>query len=249
MPPDLFLELEKHGADMKVTKFKVNHRYDPAAHSFPDGQEVYIECDRIVTLNIELFIRHGRSLMLRIVPFYVAVQSVAEPLPGRPLLEKLGMNTVQMLLAASEKHSGSVDVATILTEEALAEGKISRLMSYEGIFHSDCAAEDEGYEDDSWLDLRIDTEEEIQDAFKNMMREAVDNGLSTGGAKEIGTQLNEYRDVFRLKLGLDPPALVQPMTVQLKPGLYLCVQRCGSTTNRNGLLLPDMLENWRNLRF
>lgn len=67
--------------------------YELAASKRPNGKELFIECNKEVTLNVELLMGHGCYLGLRNPTWYVATTVVLEPLLGRPVLEALGINT------------------------------------------------------------------------------------------------------------------------------------------------------------
>ena len=109
-------------------------------------------------------------------------------------------------------------MAELFPTEDYADGSVARIVS-SGIFHSTAAAEDDAAlakEDGNWLDLGEDTEEGIQSAFQSMLDEAAQNGLSISGNTKLCAMLQEYRDVFRLRLRNDPPAEVEPIKVVLK---------------------------------
>ncbi len=90
---------------------------------------------------------------------------------------------------------------------------------FETIFHStrvlDCEMEDD---EPDWLDLGTDTEAEVQTAFSEMFNTAQHNGLPDSRREKLSSLLEEYRDEFRLRLGNDPPADVDPMEVILLAG-------------------------------
>lgn len=115
------------------------------------------ECNKTFTLNIELHIRHGTSLMLRSVSWYVSTQSLSKHLPRRPVLEALGMNTSDTLLAAAHRYSGSLNLAHLCTDND--NGRIARL--YDSIYHSDRGADDNNSEEDEqWIDLENDNDKD-----------------------------------------------------------------------------------------
>ncbi len=109
-----------------------------------------------------------------------------------------------------------------------------------------------------WLDLGEDTEEEIQKAFSKMLDEANRNGLSKGGTEKLRNLLHEYRDIFRLRLGNDPPRLVESMEVVLRPDYQpiKCKFRPCSASKRNffksyaaklcdyGMIVPNNRAQW-----
>ncbi len=56
-----------------------------------------------------------------------------------------------------------------------------------------------------------DSEAEINSAFSEIVRKTVQNGLSQCHSERLTFFLTRYRDIFRIKLGKDPPAKVQPL--------------------------------------
>ena len=58
-----------------------------------------------------------------------------------------------------------------------------------------------------------DSEEQISEAFKNCIKEANKNGISDQGINRVKNFFTKYRDVFRIKLGPDPPANVPPLFI------------------------------------
>ena len=51
-----------------------------------------------------------------------------------------------------------------------------------------------------------------------MIREATDNGVSPEGKNLLEALLEKYRDIFRIKLGADKPARVEPLKIESVPG-------------------------------
>ena len=216
MPPDLLASLLSKGARMKVEMFDVTRKYEMAVKEDAKGAEVFVECDRQVTLDIQLKIRHGSSLTIRNVIFYVSTKSASDPLLSKGLLKALGLDAKEALLTACDKYEGSVDASELCTVEEYATGSIARLLSENGVFHSDHGAADYEQEDDSsYLELGEDTEEEIQEAFDKLVKKASENGMKEPSCIKLRKMLRRNRDVFRIRLGNDPPAKVEPMKVKL----------------------------------
>ena len=51
-----------------------------------------------------------------------------------------------------------------------------------------------------------------------MLKEATENGVSEQGRKRLERLLQKYRDIFRIKLGADPPARVEPLKIECVAG-------------------------------
>ncbi|MEM1369510.1 MAG: hypothetical protein AAGG02_16175 [Cyanobacteria bacterium P01_H01_bin.15] len=113
-----------------------------------DGTQAVIKCTHTLTMNIELNIRHGTALMLRGVKWLVTNQEVGEPLIGRPLLEKLGFHTRDILSAAADKHGSIIDVPSLFLDNGSEDkmGRVARIM--EGVNQTDGGADSEDLDDE-----------------------------------------------------------------------------------------------------
>lgn len=71
-----------------------------------------------------------------------------------------------------------------------------------------------------------------------MIKEAKANGISEAGAQQLRKMLLQYRFVFRIKLGADPPANVLPLQVYLidKPRSYRAPQRTYAPRQRHFII-------------
>jgi len=56
---------------------------------------------------------------------------------------------------------------------------------------------------------------ETKKHLESMLHEAVENGLENDAAAELSSLLMEYIDIFRTKIGCDPPANIPPMEISL----------------------------------
>lgn len=162
-------------------------------------------------MKVELRIRHGTSLTLRNVTFYVATKHVPDPLLRRPLLVALGVDAKELLAAASDKYSGSVDAEEILQDIEYATGSIAHVVNTSGLYHSQGAVMEDADDDSPYIELGLDTDTEIQTAFDQLVNDTLKEGISKEGSGELRHMLEEYRDVFRLRLGKDLPAKLEPM--------------------------------------
>lgn len=66
--------------------------------------------------------------------------------------------------------------------------------------------------------MGADTEDEITDACKAMLADAKHNGMSPVGLQEAEQLFHTFRDIFRIRLGDDPPVKIPPLEVKLKRG-------------------------------
>ncbi len=240
MPADLLARLSSAGAKMEVSMFKHARKFSLAAASNASKDPMYITCDRQVTLNTQLCIRHGKSLMLRNVHWYFAVEDVDEPHLGRPLLEALVLNTKKMLEAACDRHEGDVDMSgQFYRRRSMAEGSLVRRHTSR-IFHTTGMLEDQkdiGEDDKMILDIGEDAEEDIAQALDDVIAQAAANGLSFKGQLRLRHCMGDYGDVFRIRLGNDPLAKVEPMHVKIDPKSkpFICKSRRYSKIQRKFL--------------
>jgi hypothetical protein len=60
--------------------------------------------------------------------------------------------------------------------------------------------------------------EELADAIEGLITSSEQAGMSRDGVQSLRQLVTECRDVFRLKLGADPPANVKPLVIKLREG-------------------------------
>jgi len=191
-----------------------------------DDNQIFVECDKQIRCTVDMHIRHGSSLALRNVKWYVTKKPISEPLLGRPTLEALGLDVKATLLAACERFDGEVDVSKLLQAREYPAGTVARVL-YDGVFHSDrgCQEVEKDLEEDFFLDMGEDSDGEVEAAIQARLKEAAENGISATGLDTLSFLLREFRDIMCLVLGNDPPAKLEPMRVQLKPGARPVIAR------------------------
>lgn len=99
LPSDLLEKLEDSGADMKIRIYDTNL----AVSEVSNGVSATLFCDKEVVLDILLFTRHSCYIELRNVKCYVPTTETPDRLLGRPVLEALGINTKELLMAARSR--------------------------------------------------------------------------------------------------------------------------------------------------
>lgn len=60
-------------------------------------------------------------------------------------------------------------------------------------------------------------EEDVKEDMSQMFQRAIDAGLPPGQHDELRYIVLEYSEIFRNKMGSDPPAAMHPMIIRLKP--------------------------------
>jgi hypothetical protein len=60
--------------------------------------------------------------------------------------------------------------------------------------------------------------EELAEAIEGLITRSEQAGMSRNGVQSLRQLVTECKDVFRLKLGADPPANVKPLVIKLRDG-------------------------------
>jgi hypothetical protein len=68
------------------------------------------------------------------------------------------------------------------------------------------------------VDVGQGSPEELADAIESLLTSAEQAGMSRDGVQSLRQLVTECKDVFRLKLGADPPANVKPLVIKLRDG-------------------------------
>jgi hypothetical protein len=68
------------------------------------------------------------------------------------------------------------------------------------------------------VDVGQGSRKELADAVEGLLTSAEKAGMSRYGAQSLRHLVTECKDVFRLKLGADPPASVKPLVIKLRDG-------------------------------
>jgi hypothetical protein len=68
------------------------------------------------------------------------------------------------------------------------------------------------------VDVGQGSPEELADAIEGLITSAEQAGMSRDGVQSLRQLLTECKDVFKLKLGADPPANVKPLVITLRDG-------------------------------
>jgi hypothetical protein len=68
------------------------------------------------------------------------------------------------------------------------------------------------------VDVGKGSPEELADAIEGFLTSAEQACMSRDGSQSLRQLVTECKDVFRLKLGADPPANVKPLVINLRDG-------------------------------
>jgi hypothetical protein len=84
----------------------------------------------------------------------------------------------------------------------------------QALFYGDIPDDDPIYYHD--VDVGQGSPEELPDAIEGFLTSAEQADMSRDGVQSLRQLVTEYKDVFRLKLGADPPANVKPLVIKLR---------------------------------
>jgi hypothetical protein len=86
----------------------------------------------------------------------------------------------------------------------------------QALFYGDVPDDDPIYYHD--VDVGQGSPEELADAIEGSITSSEQAGMSRNGVQSLRQLVTECKDVFRLKLGTDPPANVKPLVIKLRDG-------------------------------
>ena len=211
-------------ADPSIT---VTELAKPMKFSNAGTEAGLIHCDRQITADVMIRVRHGSRLLLRNLKWLVCKEKVSCAYIARHVLSAIGLNNRVLLAAALDKYNGVVDVPEVLAkdghsdtafamdEKNAAINSILRDTSFDYgcTFHS--TGDEEMFEEnDLYIDIGSDSREELENEVQKMIATAVKNGLSSSGASRLEKMI-EIHPVFRIRLGNCPAAKVKPMEIRL----------------------------------
>ena len=178
--------------------------------AFKTDCTVQFLASRSVVLSITIFLPVSNiPVRIRGIEFLITDQEMNEVLLGRPFLKAIGFNLHQHLREVREIVHNQ-DISNIKTGNAKLLAMIYRGLAYQ-------STDDDPIELPEALAAGIgqDSNDSINSTFSKMLGEAKKNGLSKERISRLTGMLEDYRDVFRIKLGPDPPAKVEPLRITL----------------------------------
>jgi len=175
--------------------------------------------------------KHLRPIELRAVPLFVLPGPKGDILLGKAQQEELGLTpTSQLMAQAAANLRGAVIARDPLDTNgrlvAAAGEPVQKLMRLtlvgdgENVEESAAgdASDDEADLPEEGLregDLRRDNSAEMTREIEMMLEQATQNGLPRRFQDDLRALIDDFVDVFRLELGLDPPAKVRPLEIEL----------------------------------
>lgn len=128
-------------------------------------------------------------LTVRNVELHILEDEGTEVILGKPLLRQLGINVDGML--------------------AQLAGREMDLQEEQEVLDKTMPTPD--------VQIGVDADDEVEQVLAERLHEAVKAGASEMQIQKLKEVLHEYKDVFRIKLGADPPVKIEPLQVHLKP--------------------------------
>ena len=155
----------------------------------------------------------GTNIPVRVhgVSFIIVDYNMDEILLGRPFLKAIGFDLNDHLQRVHNLiHEKNID--EINTEQI----KLAAAQ-YQGLTYM--AADDDPIELTECIAAGIgeDSKDSIRNAFDKVLSKSKENGVSEEGYNRIKYMLEEYRDVFRIKMEPGPPASVPPLSITPDP--------------------------------
>lgn len=206
LPGKIFDEVKEIENGLEHTMLEKPIRMELACKS------MQVEVKRTARLSITIHLP-GSNVPVRFrgVEFFIADFEMDEVLLGRPFLNSIGFNLDTHLLQVSKE---GVEQGLFYPNGTpkLAAAK------YSGLTYQ--VTDDDPIElpESMVAGIGADSEEYIRTALSNILEEAAKNGISPEGKSRLEDILSPYKDVFRIKLGPDEPAKVEPLAIQRAPG-------------------------------
>lgn len=185
-----------------------------------DGERERLICKGMVSMDTELHIRHGSSLRLRNLKWLVTEQRVFDPFMGLPVLEALGFNNPDLILATADQFGWSIVTYRIIGSfKESGNGGMSRVM--EGVFHAEGGEDVEKDQDNTgeWCDIGEETDQEWEMALTETMDEAEKTWMYPNGKEILETLIIQHLNIVRVKYYGGLPARVPTLQLHIKEGV------------------------------
>jgi hypothetical protein len=136
---------------------------------------------------------------------------------GRPLLKAIGFDLETHLETNRDVlNNSTLDTNLLNTVNTRSFGKAAR-SSYTGLEYNTADSDPVPPTETAGAAMGTDSASEIQDAIERMIASAKLNGMSSVGLTRARELLQDFREIFRIRLGSDQHAKIPPLKVQLKP--------------------------------
>jgi hypothetical protein len=201
-------------------------------------------------LNLILTTNAGKLQLRNIQASVIRDETLEDLILGRPLLESIGLDLNKHLVELTKENL----VLDCLDDVYVNKGKVSMLISDQAVDDDIQAAQ----LDDNIFEIGEDANTEISEAFSLMVTKAIAEGLPEEFIAPMRSLLEEFKDIWRLRLGPDPPVSVEPMKIVLKENCkpVMCKTRRYPPNHREymrthvnelvqfGLICPNQNSSW-----
>lgn len=205
LSPALLGDLLKADLQLNVTILRKPKAFDNALQSAAP-----IRCSKVVQATVRIRVRHGGSLSLANVKWFVADDELDCIYIGRHVLAAIGLDNCKLLAIACDRNNGYIDIEEAMREAGTlnevcagaAAGSICGILSthrseYGSTFHSQG---DEGsdflQDSDVYVDLGEDTPEKLDETLASQVEKARSNGLTDINCARLKDLLGRYRSIF-----------------------------------------------------
>ena len=214
---DLAKRLRK-SAGIEYTEFHV----DMSIVTVDENHKIMIE--KKCRVDIEIRTKCKKFLVCRNVEFYIAKMKMTEVILGNKFLMSLGIDVCEelALVAARTPEWNFEDEEVPMKSARGVEFEILEERDFEPPRCGEIPADHPDFGDDMpdpIEDLLGGNDPiELRKTLDDMIERAIWNGLDIDSVESMKTLLIEYEEIWRLRLGSDPPVKVTPMKCELKPG-------------------------------
>lgn len=224
MPMRVLHALRQKGINPNVHRFETPVKLQQSIKSGENGSgESFTASMKVRIGSLQIKLPCG-TLRLRNVDFWVTDQDMDEVLLGRPLLRCIGFDLDQHLASVRQKFD-NIDVDEKIAKELntrlpLHKDKTKRICSiksYRGLWYDQTEGDPVDPVPAAGANMGVDSESDISAVIESIIRAAKEEGMSAEGLATAEALLNEFRDIFRTKLGSDPPAKLKPLKIRMQP--------------------------------
>lgn len=203
----------------KAAKVHLTDLQSPAVYSGVPGEHC-LTCDKSVALDVYLKMRHGSSLILRNNTWHIPKRGIQTPIIGRMVLQSLGCNNREVLIAAKDRLGNEIDVAKKLSKDGNYEESSNMTASLfgESVFYNGRHIEEDGLAgDDIHVEFGDDPPDIIKKELQQRIMEVRKAGLPKEGVRDLMDFIATHESIFRIRMGNGEPAKVQPLKIALDP--------------------------------
>ena len=199
---------------------------------FEMGDARRVATTKVIIIDLQLLTRHC-PVTIRRVSAYVLPGEATTMLLGEPELARLGYKDpstwleelaenatidVQAVAPLGEEDAAKAAPQRIKRLRVLRAGESPQSQPSDDELDTACSSEEDVPEQGVRLDkepMGPNERDALELALVAMLRRAEENGAAPATVARLKEVVMKYEDIFRLELGHDPPARVEPMVIEL----------------------------------